>query len=199
MRRLKIIIPIIIAYITPIAIALAIENLGVYGHVYNILEPDMFQEIKKSDVAISREQMIKKLREKLNINLGLPRARERKREIVELSYQVPQDVIINRNIIARKGDVINPLDRMRFNEKYVFMAEDQLNALKPLFRDKTMKAVITDGNIERLIDKYPDIKFYMASRSLIEMFRIKEIPSIVFQPDGCNYIIVQTIPIKGGN
>jgi len=195
----KIIATLVIITVLSIQKVCAIENFGVYGSTYQILEPDMMEEIKKRNISLSREQMINKLKENLIVNISLPVSKERKRRIMRFSYRVKDNVIIDGNVIARKGDEINPLERMRLTERYIFMRQDQLSDLKHLFRDKRMRAVITEGNLNELIREHPDIRFYMASRSLLEMFQIKEDPTIVFQPDGEDYVIVQTIPIEGGD
>lgn len=179
-------------------IAIAIEDFGVYGNTYDILEPDMMEEIANKQPIMTREQMIKRLKKSLTVNYNLPIAKERKRYTLDFSYRVKHDVVIDGNVIARAGEVINPLDRMRLGEKYLFMREDQFDQLSYLLEDKSLRPVITSGNMERVLKSHPGIKIYMANQTLIDRFRISEIPAIVYQPEGSNNIVVETIPIDGG-
>ena len=174
---------------------MAIENLGVYGQVYEILEPDMMDVIKNERPVITRERVMSKIKKSLSVSYDIPYAKKEKIKIINFSYTVPHDIVINGNLVAKKGDVLNPLEKMTLNEKYLFIRGDQVDNFNELLKDRTVKPVITKGNLDEIIKKYPDIRFYMASRSLLELFQVKEIPAIVYQPKGEKYIIVKTIPI----
>ena len=102
-----------------------IVSLGIYGNVYQIKEENILEKVKQKVV---RYDVEKRLSEFSKVNLSLPV--NKKLEIVEekLIYEVPKDVKIGDRFIARKGERINVLERIRLRKVYVFLEGDMLEA-----------------------------------------------------------------------
>ncbi len=173
---------------------LFIVNLGVHGHTYTIEEPDLLTEIEqKAQSPQVKKEISARLRKSYIADIYLPDAKVASKNYLEMKYEVPEDLIINGDIVARRGQVINVLERVKLTTKYLFLKEHQF----PLFlklsgKNKNIAAVIIQGDLLSLTEKYPGHMIYMGSRQMIDKFQVSRVPSLVYQ-DGLK-IVVEEIP-----
>ncbi len=173
---------------------LFIVNLGVHGHAYAIEEPDLLTEIEqKAQSPQVKKELSEKVRKSYLVDIYLPDAKVASKHTLEMKYEVPEDLIINGDIVARRGQVINVLERVKLTTKYLFIKEHQVPLFLKLFgKDKSIAAVIIQGDLLTLNEKYPDHRIYIGSRQLIDKFQVTRVPALVYQ-DGLK-IVVEEIP-----
>ncbi|GER94910.1 hypothetical protein A45J_2676 [hot springs metagenome] len=106
---------------------------------------------------------------------------------------MPEDLIIDGKVIAKKGQVINVLDKVKLTTKYLFLKDYQMPLFEKLVsKNRNIAAVIIQGDLLPLNEKYPNHRIYMGSRQLIDKFGITGVPSMVYQ-EGTS-IVVEEIP-----
>ncbi len=161
-------------------------NLGTHGEVYPIVEPDLQDQINQAlsevDYSKVKEDISNSIRESYRAGFYLPAVKEHTKRIMGFQYTVLDDFIVNGNVVARKGDVINLLDRVKLKTKYLFIKENQF----PLFlslvkKDQSIAAVIVEGDAYPLIEKYPKYQIYLGNQKLVDMFMLTGVPSLVYQ------------------
>lgn len=168
-------------------------NLGTYGSTYPVVEPDMMTEIEQAQRNISYEEMYKKARDSYRVDIYLPDVKKKTVRTLTFNYTVPEDLIIDGQVIAQKGQVINLLEKVNIRFRYLFIKDYQLPLYKKL-RTKyhNLKAVLVQGDMIELEKKCPDCGLYLANQALIDKFQITGVPSLVYQ-DGAK-IVVEEIP-----
>ncbi len=173
---------------------LVVLNLGVYGQTYSIEEPDLQAEIEsKAKAFILQEEFDEKLRKSYYVDIYLPDVKEKSKRKMSFTYTVPEDLIIDGNVIAKKGTVINVLEKVKLTTKYLFLKDYQMPLFEKLTqKDRNIAAVIIKGDLISLLEKYPDHMIYMGDQQLIDKFNITGVPSLVYQ-DGTS-IIVEEVP-----
>ena len=174
---------LIIAFLSFIYVGFAIENLGTYGKVYKIAEEDILQWIQKNAKLpkISQKEIQKKIEKASTIEVELPISKEDNVRYEKIIYEVPQDIVIDGKLIAKKGTKINVLEKIKLSKTYIVLADYML----PDFVDYNQRTnavyLITSGNISKLEKKYPDLVIYGALPQVIQALRVKKIPSVVYQ------------------
>ncbi len=168
-------------------------NLGVHGHTYTIEEPDLLAEIEQKAKTVDSSQFGERLRQSYYVNIYLPDAKRVIRRNREMKYTVPEDLIIDNNMVAKKGQVINVLERVRLTTRYLFIKEYQFPLFLKLWeKDRSIAAVIIQGDLLSLSEKYPGHRIYMGSRTLIDRFEISRVPSLVYQDRAS--MVIEEIP-----
>jgi len=127
------------------------------------------------------------------VDIYLPDVKEKSKRDMSFTYMVPEDLIIDGRAVAKKGQVINVLEKVKLTTKYLFLKDYQM----PLFdrltkKDRNIAAIVIQGDLLPIIEKYPNHRIYIGSRQLIEKFGITGVPAMVYQ-DGMS-IIVEEIP-----
>lgn len=163
----------------------AIENLGTYGKVYEIEEEDILEYVKRNAKmpSFSQDEIRKKIRKAADVNLNLPVNKRDNVRFERIIYTVPDDIVINGTVIAKKGTQINVLQQIKLSRTYIVLADYML----PYFLDWSKKTnavfLITKGNILDLEEKYPNITIYAALPEVVKALRVRSIPSIVYQSE----------------
>ena len=161
----------------------ALENLGTYGKVYQIEEEDIIEYIKKNAKLpkFSRKYIQQKIHEAAQIDINLPVNKRDKVRYEKLVYIVPNDIVIEGKLIAKKGTKINVLEKVKLHNTYIILADYML----PYFLDWNKKTnavyLITQGNVFDLQKKYPNLRIYAGFPIVLSSLRVKSIPSIVYQ------------------
>jgi hypothetical protein len=177
-----------------IILAMALTNLGTHGQVYPIIEPDMEEQIMTTMKAPDfQDQIAEKLHESFRIDIYIPDTKTRSKRTMSFTYNVPEDLIIDGTVLARKGDVLNLLDTIKIRSKYLFVKDYQM----PLFfemekKDKNIKAVVISGDLSEIIEQHPDSNIYMGSTSMVDKFAITGVPSLVYQEG--REMVIEEIP-----
>jgi len=173
---------------------LLLLNLGVHGQTYSIEEPDLQSEIEvKAKSPAVQQELNEKLRKSYMVDIYLPDVKGKSKRKKTFTYTVPEDLIIDGKTVAKKGQVINVLEKVKLTTKYLFLKDYQMPLFEKLtIKDRNIAAVVIHGDLLPLIEKYPNHRIYMGSRQLIDKFGITGVPSMVYQ-EGAN-IIIEEIP-----
>lgn len=160
----------------------AIENLGTYGKVYKIAEEDILEWIKRNATVpkITKKVVEEKIKKAASVSLNIPVAKRDKVREEEIIYVVPQDIVINGKLIAKKGTKINVLKRVKLHRKYIVLADYMLPKMIN-YADYNTVFLLTSGNVLDVERKYKDILVYGANEAILRALRIEKIPSIVYQ------------------
>lgn len=174
---------ILILVLYLINIGFALENLGTYGKVYNIAEEDILDWIQKHSKLpqISKKEINKKVDEASTIHINLPIAKKDNIRKEKIIYTVPQDIVIEGKLIAKKGTKINVLKKIHLSKVYIVLADYMLKDFKHFDKETNAVFLITQGNIHKLDKKFKDLTIYAALPQVIKALRVKKIPSIVYQ------------------
>lgn len=172
------------------------KNLGTFGATYSITEKDALKEMeekaKRADVSkiISKKRLIHKIDNFRPTDIGELRkigpARKEKAFLVDMTYSLQFDIPDGQGgILYPKGYAFNPLDYIVYPNTLVF-----LNGQSPkqvvwfrtsqYARDYRVKLIITDGSYLDLSKALKRPVFY-ANKTLVNIFQIKAVPSVVKQ------------------
>jgi len=182
----------IILLLSLISFGYSVENLGTYGKVYDIEEEDIIEYIEQNAKLpkFSEKEIQEKIHFAAQINLNLPVNKRDNVRYEKIIYEVPNDVIIEGKLIAKKGTKIDVLKKVKLQSTYIVLADYMI----PYFSDWNKKTnatyLITQGNILDLQEKYPDLRIYAGFPNVISALRVKSIPSIVYQ-NGDKLVILE--------
>jgi len=163
--------------------SLALENLGTFGKTYTIAEEDLLEKIQREAVLphFTEKDIEEIIRKRSYINLHLPNAlRDRFRE-KKIIYTVPEDFVIDGEVIARKGEKINVLQRLKIPVTYIVLKDYQLPAFIDYAKKDLVTFLIVEGNIYDLQKKYPDLRIYAGFPNVLRVLGVERVPSIVYQ------------------
>lgn len=174
----------------------AFENLGTYGKVYPVEEEDLMEYIFNT----SKKPVIN-FEETLNrrtvINESIPVATKDSVRKEKVIYTVPEDIVINGQVIARKGDKINVLERVKLSKTYVVLADYMIEDFLKYASDRTYYLVVS-GDIRQLEMKYPDLWIFGGFKLILDALKVKRIPSVVYQEN--DYLVIKEFRyVKGGS
>jgi conjugal transfer pilus assembly protein TraW len=173
---------------------LLLLNLGVHGQTYSIEEPDLQAEIEaKAKSPAVQQEAEEKLRKSYIADIYLPDVKEKSKREKTFTYTVPEDLIIDGNLVAKKGQVVNILEKVKLTTKYLFLKDYQMPLFEQLSKkDRNIAAVVILGDLLPMIEKHPNHRIYMGSMQLVNKFGITGVPSMVYQ-EGTS-IIVEEMP-----
>jgi conjugal transfer pilus assembly protein TraW len=179
-----------------LAVSSAAKDLGVFGAVYAIAEKDALMEIEekaaRADLKrmVNRDDFVEKLKhytpEDLKAVKDLPTAKKERTFLVDMTYTLEEDITDDKgNVVYAKGYAFNPLDYVVYPRTLVIlngMRKEQLSwfMASPYSKDLSVKVLITDGSYAEISKVLKRPVFY-ASRALIEVFRVRVVPSVVRQ------------------
>ncbi len=171
------------------------HNLGRYGAVYPILEPDFLQEIqeKMSKIDYSKLYDPKKMEKKIRYwkpqqLAKKPRAEKPRVRLVDMTWTLDFDIPDGKGgILYPKGYKVNPLDYITYPGILVFIDasdNEQVEWFKksPYFSDMRVHLILTD-NDKDIIDLSNKLKrpVFYAMRGIAERLQIEYVPSVAFQ------------------
>jgi len=185
--------------------------LGLEGKVYDIEEKDMYKTIEENFYKYSKEHNITKIlknvvNKRFSVDTNTPYCKEFKQHSQEYIYKVKEDIIFKGRYIAKKGQEINILKKMPLNGYIIFSnystKEDKDNLIQLIAENKNinLRVNITKGNVKQaqvdIAQIFPNkiISIGKASKVIIDKFKIKCVPSIIFQQD--YKLIINEMPIK---
>lgn len=171
-----------------------IVNLGVHGSVYPVQEPDLLLEIEqKAKTPAVQSAINESTRKSYVADIYLPDAKTSSKRTITMRYTVPEDLVIDGNVIARRGQVVDVLEKVKITTKYLFIKEQHIPLfLKLAKKDRNTVAVVIQGDLHPLIERYPEHRIYMGSSQLIDKFGLTAVPSLVYQEG--RHIVVEEIP-----
>mgnify|MGYP001091471353 CR=1 FL=1 len=182
------------------------EVVGTFGNTYSIKEADAYEEIidkvKKHDWQKEFTRINMNLKDKTKVNFKLNRAKENKVFYVDPTYTLEFDITNEKGeIIYPKGYTFNPLQYMQFPYKLIFFNADSVTEMQWLQNQELSKRwdvmlIAVNGDVlhaGKVLNKY----VYAASKKMIDKFKIKTTPSILYAQG--NLLVVQEVGIYGEN
>ena len=192
-------------------------NHGVRGPIKSISEPDFIEEAKRRMTLIDwdkkKDQAIKRFWHHQNF-IDLPRATEDRIKMIDPSVRITADIKTpDGTVIARKGEVINPLDRKDFSQiLVVFNPSDKqqtelLKQIVPSMKKQTgvnrVTYIIThletaeDGwDAYAKLTKILQAPAYLLTEDVRNRFAIEKVPSVVTAKDRRFFVREITTVIK---
>ena len=184
----------------------ALQDLGVYGETYPIVERDALKEIKKRAASVDWSKVFdsEAARERVKNYrpeglVSLPRAERDRVFLVDLTYKLPFDIPDGKGgVLYPRGYTINPLDHINYPKTLVVIdGEDHLQVewfAASEYSDslKTM-LLITNGPYYDLAQRFKRPVFYLTSE-LAERLKLERVPSVIAQKG--RYMEVREIALE---
>ncbi|HIQ48079.1 MAG TPA: hypothetical protein EYH58_00385 [Aquifex aeolicus] len=163
-----------------ISLCLGLESLGVFGKVYPIAEENILEKIKNYKI-LEFKNPYERIKKAAEINLNLPYAKEFRTQEEKIVYEVPADIRVGDKIIAKKGERINVLEKIKLRKVYVFLEDKMLPQFMDFAKRYPTTFLITKGNVYELQKKYPDLSIYIAFPIIVERLGIERVPTLIYQ------------------
>jgi conjugal transfer pilus assembly protein TraW len=184
----------LLALAAPLAFA---EDLGAYGNVYPIAEPDMINFIKAKLKKKQDDGSLKKIQDRyIAANLakienpdpvpGIAKVMNSRTWYFDPTMTVQQDFTDHLGrIVVKKGTKVNPLDYQNLTKSLVFI--DARDEKQVKFADEWRKKapldkiILVGGSPTALMRKWNSPVFYDQKGRLTTHFSIKAVPAVVGQ------------------
>lgn len=173
-------------------------DLGTYGETFKIVEIDLLKamasKLRKMQADGSFDRMNKEIAERSRRKVenpdpiaGIRTTIEPRSWLHDPTIIVQQDIADNYGrVFARKGDRINPLERMpTFNETMLFIdARDPKQIqLASDYRKKQgaerLKVILTAGSPTNLMRKWESVVYFDQAGLITDQLGIKQVPAYV--------------------
>jgi conjugal transfer pilus assembly protein TraW len=189
------VVPLFVLICFAFSVTSSAKDLGVFGAVYDIAEKDALKEIEERAREVDINRIIKRgdLAKKIENyapeglkELKLQPARKERTFLVDMTYTLDRDIADQkRNVVYPEGYAFNPLDYVTYPGIIVIL--DGKNPAQVAWferseygKDLKTKLLITEGSYTELSKSLKRPVFY-ASRTIVEAFQIKAVPSVVAQ------------------
>lgn len=180
------------------------NDMGVYGTIYPIAEPDMLKAIyiRLNDMQKTGELDNKNQEFKRRAIAHILRPTPVK-GVTDLGDANPTQHYFNPTIkvnhdikdtlgrvIAHRGQLVNPLNIIRLNEVLYFINGDNTNQLKWIKNkintanstNQKIKIILVNGNIQTTSKHLNQRVYFDQYGKLCAKFKIKHTPTVVYQP-----------------
>lgn len=180
------------------------NDLGVYGAIYSISEPDMLTgiytrlNVMQKDGELDRKNQEFKKRAIAHILRPTPVAGVSNLGSAKTTWHYFNPTIkVNHDItdtlgriVAHKGQLVNPLKMMRLNEiLYVINGDDskQIVWIKKQIKisdsiNQKIKIILVNGNIKTTAKAINNRVYFDQYGKLCKTFKIKHTPTVVYEP-----------------
>jgi len=168
-------------------------DLGRFGAVYPIVEPDALEEIRARAAQVdwkkvfNREKMTRGVREYRPHDLvKLPAARHARTFLADMSHTLDMDIPDGKGgILYPKGYTFNPLDYIKLTRTLVIINGNDKRQVEwfrtsPWNKDLNAMLLLTDGSYFKLGERLKRPVFY-ADRLMVTKLGLKVVPSVVVQ------------------
>lgn len=187
------------------------KDLGTWGNVFEPAEQDMLVFIQDRLKGMEQSGELDRLREEATERVkknavrpapveGLTAATTYRTFPFDPTFTVNETITDMRgNIIARKGDQVNPLDKVAFSQVLYFIDGDnkeQVDWVRQQMVGKTnYKVILVNGNIKETSDALDERIYFDQSAILTRKFGFQHIP-VRISRDG-RVLKVEEIPVTG--
>jgi len=188
------------------------KDLGTWGNVFEPAEQDMLDFIQNRLKGMEQSGELDRLKneatERVKQNAvrpkpveGLTRALKYRAFAFDPTLTVQETLTdMKGNIIARKGDKVNPLDKVPFSQVLYFIDGDdkeQVDWTKQQIAGQTnFKIILVNGNIKETSDALDERIFFDQSGVLTRKFGFEHIPVRISRDD--RVLKVEEIPVREG-
>ncbi len=172
------------------AVQAGAKELGTYGAVYPIAEPDALKELKAKAARVdwskmfSRDRMTGKIRGYRPKDLRkLPVARHDRTFLVDMSYTLDRDIPDGKGgILYQKGYTFNPLDYISFNRALVIIDGSDRRQVEwfqrsPWRKDMNAMLLLSGGSWSKIGERLKRPVFY-ADRLMVTRLKLQAVPSV---------------------
>jgi conjugal transfer pilus assembly protein TraW len=193
------------------------NDLGVYGAIFSISEPDMLDSIYSRLDSMQKNGELEKYNEAFKTRVIEHIVRPAPvAGVSDLDQTKPgfhyynPTMIVNHdisdalgNVIAHKGDWVNPLQTMQFNEILYFIDGDNAKQMAWMKKqiavadqvNQSIKVILVNGNIQTSAKALNERVYFDQYGKLCQTFGIKHTPTVVYQPIN-NGMIVPRLMVK---
>ena len=190
---------------------IAARDFGVEGQAFPVIEPDLLSviEAKLRNLEASGEMdrmnkaMVKKAQERVRrpqAVAGISPAEESRQWNFDPTITIDKDVKDQKgNLVARRGQSVNPLDFSPVKQALVFVDGDnlaQLDWATKRYQDAGAKIIFVQGSPFDEMTKRQRRFYFDQGGKLTSKFGIKHTPAVVKQ-DG-RVMSVEEVALKGG-
>lgn len=171
------------------------KDLGVRGQLYPVAEESMLvfiqhrlaQMQKDGELSALQQQAIAQVKahaQRPGSVVGVTDALTDKVFYYDPTFTVGRTLSdLQGRVFAKKGERVNPLSQLPFNQVMVFLNGDnlaQLNWFKQRFHDRSdVKAILTRGNVKDVSDKLNRQIFFDQSGVMTKKLGIDAVPAVV--------------------
>lgn len=186
------------------------RDYGQHGAVFNVVEPDLLLTIERKLKALEASGGIERMNQELARRTeakvrrpdpvaGLTRAERLRSWRYDPAITIDKDVVDQKgNVIARRGQRINPLDFVGVRQALVFVDGDdseQVDWALRRYRDAEAKIVMVKGAPLDGMTRFQRRFYFDQGGFLVQRFAIRAVPAVVEQ-DG-RVMRVSEIPVPG--
>ena len=187
------------------------KDLGTWGNVFEPAEQDMLAFIQNRLKGMEQTGELDRLRQEATERVkehavrptpveGLTKAKEYRSFAWDPTFTVKETITdMQGNVIARKGDTVNPLDKVPFSQVLFFIDGDdkeQVNWTRQQLAGQTsVKVILVNGNIKETSDALNERIYFDQSGVLTRKFGFEHIP-VRISRDG-RVMKVEEIPVSG--
>ncbi|WP_407437693.1 type-F conjugative transfer system protein TraW [Lelliottia sp.] len=188
------------------------KDLGTWGNVFEPAEQDMLvfiqDRLKGMEQSGELERLKNEATERVKRNAvrpkpvdGLTRALKYRAFAFDPTFTVQETITdMQGTIIARKGDQVNPLDKVPFSQVLYFIDGDDKEqiawAKQQIAGQTNIKVILVNGNIKETSDALDERIFFDQSGVLTRKFGFEHIP-VRISRDG-RALKVEEIPVREG-
>ncbi|HDR2795199.1 TPA: type-F conjugative transfer system protein TraW [Enterobacter asburiae] len=186
------------------------KDLGTWGNVFEPAEQDMLTFIQNRLKGMEQTGELDRLREEATARVkehavrptpveGLSKAVTYRSFAWDPTFTVKETITdMKGNVVARKGDTVNPLDKVPFSQVLYFIDGDdreQVNWTRQQIAGQTdFKVILVKGNIRESSDALNERIYFDQSGVLTRKFGFEHIPARISR-DG-RVMKVEEIPVK---
>ena len=187
------------------------KDLGTWGHLWAPAEPDLLVFIQQRLKSMEQSGEMKKLQdeavERVKKNAvrpapvqGLTPAIRYRATVYDPTFTVAETITdMKGNVVARKGDSVNPLDKVPYNQTLFFIDGDNADQVKWIKRQISsltdFKIILVNGNIRDTSNALNEQIFFDQSGVLTAKFGFEHTPTRITR-DG-RVLKIEEIPTAG--
>lgn len=191
-------------------------NLGVQGTVYEIAEPDMLTGIQEKLTHMEESGELKRQQEDIQKRSIQHMLRPQPVSGVRALYPgespmtrtfnpsilINQDIINSRGeVIARKGQSVNPFNHIGFDENLLFIDADQADQIQWVKKTieegekdgRPYKVILVNGDIQEASKLLHKRVFFDQRGFLCKHFGVKHVPTMIYRPGDEKRLIIEEI------
>ena len=187
------------------------KDLGTWGNLWQPAEPDLLVFIQARLKGMEQSGELKKLQdeavERVKKNAvrpppvqGLTPAVRYRASVYDPTFTVGETIMdMKGNVIARKGDSVNPLDKVAYNQTLYFIDGDNADQVKwvkhQIAGQSDFKVILVNGNIRETSETLDEQIYFDQSGVLTTKFGFEHTPVRITR-DG-RVLKIEQIPPSG--
>ncbi|HDR2789701.1 TPA: type-F conjugative transfer system protein TraW [Enterobacter asburiae] len=204
-------LPLTALMLLTLSVGSGAKDLGTWGNVFEPAEQDMLTFIQNRLKGMEQTGELDRLREEATARVkehavrptpveGLSKAVTYRSFAWDPTFTVKETITdMKGNVVARKGDTVNPLDKVPFSQVLYFIDGDdreQVNWTRQQIAGQTdFKVILVKGNIRESSDALNERIYFDQSGVLTRKFGFEHIPARISR-DG-RVMKVEEIPVSG--